>query len=487
MLGIVQYDLNHDGFREIMPYGYAAGNIGEEEMPFHDQSAWLTVLDRNLQFVFDPVSFAGSFTMARPMLHPGAIDTVAYLLVSRGEPDSSAVFRSFGINGLLPGRTPLQSSANSGLVTVNRKGEPVYALIETERGIIILNDKKQLTRVIEFKGTLDLKMMDIDPGGTEEILALSLGEGTATIYRSGFIRPAVADLGPELRGEPQVSVIYGQGEWPKLFLQSDTRQLVLEYRPNPLYLASFVFYPLVYAAFIAFVLLIQFSQKRVLARREDEKKKITELQMALLRNQLDPHFTLNALNAVLSMVELSEKEKARESLLRFSGLYREILLSAGKSTRSLAEELVFCREYLALEQLRYMNRFAFIVNLQPGINDELPVPKLVIQLFAENSVKHGLAGLASGGILEINVKGTGSELTIEVRDNGVGRAHAVNDHHSSTGKGMKLMSELFDLCNSHFDESYGYTVSDLSDGNGNPSGTLVTITIKYKYESVFLS
>jgi two-component system sensor histidine kinase YesM len=187
------------------------------------------------------------------------------------------------------------------------------------------------------------------------------------------------------------------------------------------------------------------------------------------------------------MVELSEKEKARESLLHFSGLYREILLSAGKSTRSLAEELEFCREYLALEQLRYMNRFAFFVNIQPGINDVLPVPKLVIQLFAENSVKHGLAGMESGGMLEINIRGKGNELTIEVKDNGVGRVQAANDHSSSTGRGMKLMSDLFDLCNSHFDESYSYTVSDLSDGNGNPSGTLVTITIRYRYESVFIS
>jgi len=487
MLGIMQFDLDHDGIIEIMPYGYAAENISREEMNHHDYSAWLTVLGRNLQFVFDPVEFAGRFTMAQPMIHPASTDTVAYLLVSRGEPDSSAFFRSFGINGILPGRIPLTSSAVNGLVTVNRKGEPVYALIEGESGIVILDDEKQIARVIEFRGPLQLRAMDIDPGGTEEILAVSLGEGTVTVYRSGFIRPAMVDLGPELRGEPLISVISRQGEWPQLFLQSGTRQIVLEYHPNPLYLASFVFYPLVYAAFIAFVLLIQFSQKRVLARREEEKRKITELQMALLRNQLDPHFTLNALNSVLSMVELSEKEKARESLLRFSGLYREILLSAGKSTRRLAEEIEFCREYLALEQLRYMNRFAFIVNIQQGINDELPVPKLVIQLFAENSVKHGLAGLESGGMLEINVKGTGSELTIEVRDNGVGRAHAVNDHSTSTGKGVNLMSDLFDLCNSNFEDRYGFIVSDLYDNDGKPAGTLVSISIRYRHESVFIS
>jgi len=487
LLGIIQSDLNQDGFREIMPYGYAAGNIGDDEMKFHDQSAWLMVLDRSLQFVFDPVEFRGSFTVARPMIHPGANDTVADLLVSRGEPDSSAVFRSFGINGLLNSRIRLPSSAHNGMVTLSRKGNAVFALLEYERGIILLDDHKQPERVIEFKGPLQLKTLDIDPGGTEEILAVSPGEGTVTVYRSGFIRPAMADLGPGIRGEPLASVIYRNGEYPRVFIQSDTRQLILEYRPNPLYLASFVFYPLVYAAFIAFVLLIQFSQKRVLARREDEKRKITELQMALLRNQLDPHFALNALNSVLSMVELSEKDKARDSLLHFSALYRELLLSAGKSRRTLAEELEFCRGYLALEKMRYMHRFDFVVNIQPGINEELPVPKLVIQLFAENSVKHGLAGLESGGMLEINVKGTGSELTIEVRDNGVGRAHAVNDHSTSTGKGVKLMSDLFDLCNSYFEDSYGFVVSDLSDNAGKPAGTLVSISIRYRQESVLVS
>lgn len=487
MLGIVQHDLNNDGFMEIMPYGYASENIGRDEMKYHDYSAWLTVLDRNLQFVFDPVEFGGRYTMALPMIHPLSVDTVAGLLVSRREPDSTSVFRYFSMHGLLPGRTPVRSSAHNGMITVNRKGEPLYALVDYDRGIFILDEQKQLKKTMEFTGLRQLKTMDLDRDGSEEILVVSLGERMATVFRSGFIRPAMADLGNELRGESVASVICRKGEFPQVFLQSDTRQFVLEYRPNPFYFASFVFYPLVYAAFIAFVLLIQFSQRKLIARREDEKKKITELQMALLRNQLDPHFTLNVLSSVLSMVELSEKEKARDSLLRFSGLYRELLLSAGKSRRTLAEELEFCRGYLALEKMRYLNRFDYMVDVQPGINEELPVPKLVIQLFAENSVKHGLAGLDSGGLLGINVTGTGNELTIEVKDNGVGRAHAVNDHSSSTGRGIKLMSDLFDMCNGYFEEAHSFTVSDLSDSEGKPSGTLVTINIIYRHQSVFLS
>lgn len=487
MLGIVQHDLDNDGFREIMPYGYAAENISREEMKYHDYSAWLTVLDRNLQFVFDPVEFSGRYAMARPMIHQMSGDTVADLLVSRGEPDSSSVFRYFSIHGLLPGRTPVRSSAHNGIMTVNRKGKPLYALFDYDRGIVILDEHKQLKKTMELTGLLMLKTLDLDLDGSEEILAVTLGESMTTVFRSGFIRPAMADLGNELRGEPVTSVIYRKGEFPQVFLQSDTRLFVLEYRRNPLYHLSFGIYPLIYAAFIAFVLLVQNTQRGVLTRREEERKKISELQLSLIGNQLDPHFTLNALNSVLHHVEQSDREKTRDSLLKFSGLYRDMLLSAGKSRRTLGEEIEFCREYLALEKMRYSDRLDYSIILPPEINPELPVPKFVIQLFAENGVKHGIAGMEQGGKLEIIVRGAVRELTVDIRDNGIGRARAAEEQTGSTRKGMKLMTELFSLCNNYYEDSYSFSVTDLADPGGTPAGTCVTVSIHFRNESVIIT
>lgn len=137
--------------------------------------------------------------------------------------------------------------------------------------------------------------------------------------------------------------------------------------------------------------------------------------------------------------------------------------------------------------MRFGNSFDYLIDIPEEINDDLLVPKLVIQLFAENSVKHGFAGIASGGLLRINVRGSGNELTIEVMDNGIGRTRAAEEQSGSTGRGMKLMNKLFDLCNRHFEDSYSFSVSDLTDGGGMPAGTLVTIVIHYRYETVIKS
>ena len=168
-------------------------------------------------------------------------------------------------------------------------------------------------------------------------------------------------------------------------------------------------------------------------------------------------------------------------------MYRDMLLSAGKPRRTLGEEIEFCREYLSLEKMRFGERFNYSVLLPPEINPDLPVPKFVIQLFAENAVKHGISTLESGGILEITVSGSERVLTVDIKDNGIGRTRAAEERTGSTGKGMKLMTELFELCNRYYEDKFSFSVTDLSDGNGLPAGTLVTVTIRYRHEPVIIS
>ena len=487
ILGIIQKDINNDGFSELIPLNYASGNIDPAEMKYHDNSAWFTVLDRNLEFMFEPVEYKGNLALVAPMISDSPGNHPYDFLVSSLEKDSLASLLSFNISGETSNRTVIDAIPYSGFLTFNGKKDPIYAALERDRGIVLFNRQGKYLKEIGMEGSPTAIQNDIDLDGSQEIIVASYETGKVMVYRAGMRQPAVADLGRDFGGEILFSVRRVMNEPPQIFLQTGTSQFWLEYRRNPLFFLSFVLHPLIYAAFIAFVILVQVAQKRVLTRREEERRKISELQLALIGNQLDPHFTLNALNSVLYFAEQSDREKLRSSLRSFSGLYRDMLLSAGKPRRTLGEEIEFCREYLSLEKMRFSERFNYSVLLPPEINTDLPVPKVVIQLFAENAVKHGISTLESGGILEITVSGSERVLTVDIKDNGIGRTRAAEERTGSTGKGMKLMTELFELCNRYYEDKFSFSVKDLSDGNGLPAGTRVTVTIRYRHEPVIIS
>ena len=487
ILGIIQKDINNDGFNELMTVNYASGNIDPSEMKYHDNSAWLTVLDRNLDYLFEPVEFAGNLALVVPMIRGSYGNQSHEILVSAMEKDSLASLLSFNISGETSRRAVIVARPYSGFVTVNGKKEPIYAALERDRGIVLFDREGKYLKEIGMEGSPTVIQNDIDLDGSQEIIVSNYESGKVYVYRAGLKHPAVVDPGRDFGGEILFSVSRALNEAPRIYLQTGTSQFWIEYRRNPVFNMAIVLHPIIYAGFIAFVLLIQVAQKRVLTRREEERRKISELQLALIGNQLDPHFTLNALNSVLYLVEQSDKEKIRDSLHKFSGLYREMLMSAGKPRRTLGEEIEFCREYLALEKMRFGERFDYSVLLPPEINTELPVPKFVIQLFAENAVKHGIATMESGGILEIIVRGAERNLTVDIKDNGIGRARAAEEHTGSTGKGMKLMTELFDLCNRYYEDKFSFSVTDMIDGHGQTTGTLVTVSIRYRNETVVIS
>ena len=84
----------------------------------------------------------------------------------------------------------------------------------------------------------------------------------------------------------------------------------------------------------------------------------------------------------------------------------------------LEEELEFVETYVAIEKARFMERLKvkIICDDVPEIN----VPRLILQPLVENAIRHGVLKKAQGGIVEIIINKTNSEVCIIVNDNGVG-------------------------------------------------------------------
>jgi LytS/YehU family sensor histidine kinase len=200
---------------------------------------------------------------------------------------------------------------------------------------------------------------------------------------------------------------------------------------------------------------------------------------------------MNAINAVVDAINREEKEQARDNLLHFSKMYRSLVLSADKIKRSLREEIDFTENYLALEKFRFGNRFTYNIRIDPDVDLGWEVPKMVIQSPVENAVKHGLrtkdVGCGAwdvgrgtegeGGFILIRVRNEERALVLEITDNGVGREAAAKEGKTSTGKGMEIMEQFFDLYHKITGIRVQSNIMDLRDETGKAAGTKVVVII----------
>jgi signal transduction histidine kinase len=143
-------------------------------------------------------------------------------------------------------------------------------------------------------------------------------------------------------------------------------------------------------------------------------------EMAALRAQLDPHFLFNSLHSITALVR-DDPRSAEEALLQFSGLLRRVLAVNRETTDevSLAEEMAFVDDYLAIEGLRLGERLRITRDLSPeALACRLPVFSL--QPLVENAIRHAIAPRREGGHVRIRGTVVGGRLELSVADDGPG-------------------------------------------------------------------
>ena len=113
-----------------------------------------------------------------------------------------------------------------------------------------------------------------------------------------------------------------------------------------------------------------------------------KLELKFLQSQIQPHFVLNSLNSVYSLIACIDDE-AGAMLLRLSDLLRYALHETAHPTVSLTREVEFLREYITLEAVRQHERTTLSFN-HDGPLDGYHIPPLLLVTFVENAFKHGI-------------------------------------------------------------------------------------------------
>lgn len=239
---------------------------------------------------------------------------------------------------------------------------------------------------------------------------------------------------------------------------------------------------------LLFVFLLSWQiRKSVLEKRVEEARRQAEsyrLQLNSVIKQFDPHFTFNAVTSVGSLIMKGEKEKAYNYFIKLSNLLRSIITDSTVLLKPLEQELEFVSRYCELQKLRFGDRFEYRITVSASVVLNTPVPKMIIQSFAENAIKHGLENKKGQGEIEIVVNSLDEGIEVIVRDNGIGRAAASRMHTGGAGTGLKNIANIIQTINKANREKITFTLTDLSD-NGRPSGTEVRIFLPRNYSLDF--
>jgi two-component system sensor histidine kinase YesM len=149
---------------------------------------------------------------------------------------------------------------------------------------------------------------------------------------------------------------------------------------------------------------------------EQKEKRETELQA--LQNQINPHFLYNTLDSIVYLSENKQNEKVVEMVIALSRFFR-ISISRGKNIISLKEELEHARNYLLIQQIRYLDKFDFVFEVEEQVLQYKTV-KLSLQPLIENAIYHGINTEYGAGKITIRAFLKEDMLVLEVEDDGYG-------------------------------------------------------------------
>ena len=215
------------------------------------------------------------------------------------------------------------------------------------------------------------------------------------------------------------------------------------------------------------------NQMDEIRRNEREKRK---MEKKLLQSQINPHFLYNTLDSIIWMIQSGEYKGAEQMVSSLAKFFR-ISLSQGKDIIPLEKELEHATSYLAIQNIRFKDKFEFSVQADKKLLHYL-CPKLSIQPLLENAIYHGMEGVYDDGEITISVYEKDNLIHIDVSDNGLGMPEKVVEYimHNrvvsskrGSGIGVRNVDERIKLI---YGEQYGVTIESELD-----EGTTATIII----------
>ena len=226
------------------------------------------------------------------------------------------------------------------------------------------------------------------------------------------------------------------------------------------------------------IVLILFSLAVISKILIDNLRKNKKIALQSLRREMNPHFIFNSLNSVNLFIAENNEIEANKYLSAYSKLMRTMMENSNRDFIPLSVELEQLREYLALELLRFRDKFTYTIHVDETLDtDSLLIPNMLIHPQLENAVWHGLRYKEDGGgVISLTFKRQEDVICVTIDDNGIGikksgelktayQKARQSRGQTNTFERIALLNHLYHI----------KITMDITDKSGEETGVIVTL------------
>jgi len=476
-------DLDNDGYFEIVCGTFTYQNYFDTaSIPYDDNHSRLFIFDHNLEFKVPPLEFSNIRSYVRPALIKEAGEPFIYaFLEKQGDlkmPDKHYII---GADGSIIQEKELPAELPDFNIRYQMVefGGTIY-LLDYSGNLYRAQSGLELHRLRNFPqfGNSFFRVLDINSDGRPEFIFNHRITGKLSVTDHRLKHPvSAAQSISNIRWVSPWLDVNGQNSY---LLHNENGHYLLAWSRNPLWAWRFVIYAGIFAFFLALFVIAGRMQAYKLKEKLRIEKQMHELQYRVITAQFSPHYTFNVLNSISSHISTQNNPALYNYFSRFIRQLRYMYDDKNAVTRSLKEEIDFCRDYLGIQKMRFGDKFDYHIHIGEDVKTNLQIPKMMLHIFVENAFKHGLRPYEKGGLITIEATTENEKTVMTITDNGIGReaAKAYNreNPHYSTGRGLQMLHEYIALYNKGKKEGIEIHIDDLVE-NGKPAGTRVTLIL----------
>lgn len=227
---------------------------------------------------------------------------------------------------------------------------------------------------------------------------------------------------------------------------------VLDFEEEKIFKDGVVFAVIYFRAGLSLGWSLLYFACKLYDERASRELRIARTELQLFRALINSHFLFNALNTILSALELG-RNNLREMLQALADYLNYSLRNRHDCLVTLGEEMDALGDYLVLEKAR----LGAALDISMRIDDRartIPVPGVILQPLVENAIKFGRETSRKGTCIRVYIGIEQSSLVIEVAN--IGRWIPAEPKRTSGGIGLENIRARLAL---HYADSYNMETS----------------------------